>query len=109
MMRWIVVVLGVMGTLLVAGPAQAEVFVVGPGMLGHPGDDPSVGYSALALELAFVYPESALPFAFTPAGGEAVSAGPGVDPGKPGQGALGGPGAAGEKPRAGGAGPGEAG
>lgn len=82
-MRWIVVVLGVTGTLLLAGPVQAQVFVVGPGMLGHPGDDPSVGYSALALDLAFVYPEFALPFAFTPPGGAAVSAGPQVDPGTP--------------------------
>lgn len=42
--------------LLLAGAASAEVFVVGPGMLGHPGDDPSVGYSALQLDLATVYP-----------------------------------------------------
>jgi len=108
-MRWIVVVLGVMGTLLVAGPAQAQVFVVGPGMLGHPGDDPSVGRSALALDLAFVYPESALPFAFTPAGGAAVSAGPAVGPGKPGLEAVGDRLSPEEKPRPRGAGPGEAG
>lgn len=108
-MRWIVVVLGVMGTLLLAGPVQAQVFVVGPGMLGHPGDDPSVGFSALALDLAFVYPESALPFAFTPAGGAAVSAGPVVDRGKSGLEVVGDPVSPEEKPLAGGEGPGEAG
>jgi hypothetical protein len=65
-MRKLVVVLGLAGVLALAAPALAEVFVIGPGMLGHPADDPSVGYSSLVLDQAFVSPDA--PFA--PAGAE---------------------------------------
>jgi hypothetical protein len=63
-MRTLGVLLGLMGILALAAPALGEVFVIGPGMLGHPADDPSVGYSSLSLDEASVYPDA--PFA--PAG-----------------------------------------
>lgn len=50
-MRKMSIVLAFMLGLVLAGPAVAEVFTIGPAMLGHPGDDPSVGYSALELDL----------------------------------------------------------
>ena len=53
---WSVVLAALAVLLLLAGAALAEVFVVGPGTLGHPGDDPIVGYSALELDLDTVYP-----------------------------------------------------
>ncbi len=75
-MRKFGVVMGILGTLLLAGPALAEVFVIGPAMLGNPGaDDPSVGYSSLALDEQFVYPDSA----FAP-GGSGVPLRPWDDP-----------------------------
>jgi hypothetical protein len=83
------VMLGLVAVLLVARPALANVFVVGPGMLGNPGaDDPGVGYSSLDLDLEFVYPESALPFAFVPAGDIIRQAGEGPAPEAPTVGGL---------------------
>ncbi len=64
-MRRMGVALAILGALLVAGPAFGTVFVIGPGMLGNPGaDDPSVGYSSLALDEKLVSPEAA----FAPGG-----------------------------------------
>ena len=57
------VAMGILAAMLAAGSAFAEVFVVGPGMLGHPADDPSVGYSALELDLDTVYPGAEYAFA----------------------------------------------
>ena len=59
-------VLGViLATLIVAEPAPGTVFVIGPGMLGNRGaDDPSVGYSSLALDEGASLPEAA----FAPGG-----------------------------------------
>ena len=53
---WGVVLAALAVLLLLVGAVSAEVFVIGPGMLGHPGDDPSVGYSALEMDLDTVYP-----------------------------------------------------
>jgi hypothetical protein len=50
------VLAGLAALLLLVGGVGAEVFVVGPRMLGHPANDPSVGYSALELDLDMVYP-----------------------------------------------------
>lgn len=60
-------VLGLIAAVLLAGaPAVGIVYVIGPGMLGHPGaDDPSVGYAALALDERLASPEAA----FVPGGG----------------------------------------
>ncbi len=64
-MRKIGAVLGILGALLFAAPALAEVFVIGPGMLGNRGaDDPSVGYSSLGLDEQLVSPDAA----FAPGG-----------------------------------------
>ncbi len=63
-MRKLSLGLGLIGILALAAPAFAEMYVIGPGMLGHPADDPSVGYSALVLDQAFVAPEA--PFAPPP-------------------------------------------
>lgn len=50
-MRRLVAVVGIFATLLLAVPAFGQVFVIGPGMVGNPGaDDPSVGFSSVALE-----------------------------------------------------------
>lgn len=53
---WCVVLAALAVLLLLAGAASAEVFVIGPGMLGSPADDPMVGYSALELDLDTVFP-----------------------------------------------------
>lgn len=59
-----VVLLGLVGILVVVGPASAAVSVIGPGMLGNPGaDDPSVGYSSLALDEALTFPGAEAAFA----------------------------------------------
>ncbi len=64
-MRTIGAVLGILGALLFAAPALAEVFVIGPGTLGNRGaDDPSVGYSSLGLDELLVSPDAA----FAPGG-----------------------------------------
>ena len=64
-MRKLGIVLGLIGTLVWVAPALATVFVIGPGMLGNPGaDDPSVGYSSLALDQELTYPDAA----FAPGG-----------------------------------------
>ncbi len=64
-MRTIGAVIGILGALLFAAPALAEVFVTGPGMLGNRGaDDPSVGYSSLGLDEQLVPPDAA----FAPGG-----------------------------------------
>ena len=61
-MRKIGVVVGISATLLLAGPAFAQVFVTGPGMVGNPGaDDPSVGYSSVALDEQLASPEVITP------------------------------------------------
>jgi len=49
-MKKLTIVLGFLTLLFLAGTALAETFVVGPATLGHPADDPSVGYSAMALD-----------------------------------------------------------
>ena len=50
-MRRVLAVLGILATTFFAQTALAnDVFVIGPGMIGHPADDPSVGYSSVALE-----------------------------------------------------------
>ena len=53
---WGVLLAALAVLLLLAGAASAECLVVRPGRLGHPADDPSVGYSAVHLDLATVYP-----------------------------------------------------
>jgi hypothetical protein len=50
-MRRVLAALGIISATFFSQTALAnEVFVIGPGMLGHPADDASVSYSALALE-----------------------------------------------------------
>jgi hypothetical protein len=61
-MRKTGVFLGILGALFVAAPALANVFITGPGMVGHPGaDDPSVGYSSIQLEEALASVEAGGP------------------------------------------------
>ncbi len=56
---------GILALLILAEPAPGTVFVIGPGMLGNRGaDDPSVGYSSLALDEDLRTPEAA----FAPGG-----------------------------------------
>ena len=58
-MRKTAVVLGILGSLFLAAPALANVFVIGPGMIGHPGaDDPSVGYSSMQLNEMLIAPDA---------------------------------------------------
>jgi hypothetical protein len=56
--------LGILATVFLGQTALAnDVFVIGPGMLGHPGAvDPSVGYSALVLEEVLGFSEGAPAF-----------------------------------------------
>lgn len=68
-MRKIGAVLAILGALCSASPVLAEVFVIGPGMLGHPADDPSVGYSSLTLDEEISSPDAA----FAPGGSEVPS------------------------------------
>ncbi len=57
-MRKMGAVVGILAILFLAGPALAQVFITGPGMVGNPGaDDPSVGYSSVELEEKLVSPE----------------------------------------------------
>jgi len=51
-MRKILAAFGILATMSLSQTALAgDVFVIGPGMVGHPGaDDPSVGFSTVALE-----------------------------------------------------------
>ncbi len=61
-MRKILGAFGILAALLAAQTALAgdNVFVIGPGMVGHPGaDDPAVGYSSLALDEALRSAEAA--------------------------------------------------
>ncbi len=61
-MRKMGVVVGILSALFLVSPALAQVFVIGPGMIGHPGaDDPSVGYSSAALDEQLVSPEATTP------------------------------------------------
>ena len=56
-MRKTAVIWGLVGGLFIAAPALANVFVIGPGMIGHPGaDDPSVGYSSMQLNEMLIAP-----------------------------------------------------
>ncbi len=55
----------ILALLILAEAAPGAVFVIGPGMLGNRGaDDPSVGYSSLALDKELRTPEAA----FAPGG-----------------------------------------
>ena len=57
-MRRMLAALGILSATFLSQTALAhEVFVIGPGMVGHPADDPSVGYSALVLEEKLGGPE----------------------------------------------------
>lgn len=50
MTRRIVGTAGMLAATLVAAAGLVREFVVGPGMLGSPADDPMVGYSSVALD-----------------------------------------------------------
>jgi hypothetical protein len=55
-MRWKVVMLAALAMFLVAAPASAQVFITGPGEVGCPADDPTVGFSCVELDQALGAP-----------------------------------------------------